>query len=320
MAEQRKLIKLGNSSFAIALPKDWIERSGLKKGDDIFVIPSSNGELIISSTFKKSNGDKERTINVDDKDIEKINREFISAYVNGSSVFNFKGKFDSYKSKEIKKIIKSFIGVELTEEKEDSLMARDFFNFEEAKLEHFTKRADNNVKEMFSVVIEGFKKGKISKEEIENIKEADRDTNKIYFLNSRVLNMGLENPTLITSLKVESSDLFNNWWLTFNLEHIGDEIKYIATMINNNKNKVNSEKVSQMLNEIKGFYEQAIGAFYSKDKEKVHNMMGSGKLLWEKYDKISKSDEPFFSLMGEKMKNIENGSYQIIKTILNLEK
>ena len=35
--EQRKLIKLGNSSFAIALPKDWIEKSGLKKGESIFV-------------------------------------------------------------------------------------------------------------------------------------------------------------------------------------------------------------------------------------------------------------------------------------------
>ena len=35
--EQRKLIKLGNSSFALALPKEWVDKSGLKKGDNIFV-------------------------------------------------------------------------------------------------------------------------------------------------------------------------------------------------------------------------------------------------------------------------------------------
>ena len=35
--EQRKLIRLGNSSFAIALPKDWVDKSGLKKGDNVFL-------------------------------------------------------------------------------------------------------------------------------------------------------------------------------------------------------------------------------------------------------------------------------------------
>ena len=56
--ERRKLIKLGNSSYAIALPKSWVTKSGLKKGDEIFVIKNSNGELVLTSLPQKTNEQK----------------------------------------------------------------------------------------------------------------------------------------------------------------------------------------------------------------------------------------------------------------------
>ena len=87
--EQRKLIRLGNSSFAIALPKDWVDKSGLKKGDNIFVERNNNGEMLISSQFKKINEGKKAVINVDGKDESKIKREFTSDYIRGNSVFEF---------------------------------------------------------------------------------------------------------------------------------------------------------------------------------------------------------------------------------------
>jgi phosphate uptake regulator len=36
--EQRKLIALGKSSYAITLPKDWVDRNSLEKGDFISVL------------------------------------------------------------------------------------------------------------------------------------------------------------------------------------------------------------------------------------------------------------------------------------------
>ncbi|MBS3134491.1 AbrB/MazE/SpoVT family DNA-binding domain-containing protein, partial [Candidatus Woesearchaeota archaeon] len=45
--EHRNLIKFGNSSFVISLPKDWIDRNKLKKGDAIFIEQNGSENLII---------------------------------------------------------------------------------------------------------------------------------------------------------------------------------------------------------------------------------------------------------------------------------
>lgn len=66
--EQRKLIRLGNSSFAIALPKDWVDKSGLKKGDGIFVERNSNGGLTIEASYNKESARKEAIPDLKDKD------------------------------------------------------------------------------------------------------------------------------------------------------------------------------------------------------------------------------------------------------------
>jgi len=46
--EYRKLIKFGNSSFVISLPKSWIVRHHLKKGAIIYVDENKVGDLVCS--------------------------------------------------------------------------------------------------------------------------------------------------------------------------------------------------------------------------------------------------------------------------------
>jgi len=318
--DQRKLIKLGNSSFAIALPKDWVNKSGLKKGDNVFIVPNSNGELMISPQFRKVNGGKRIGINVDGKNEEEIRREFITAYINGNSIFQFNGTMNKEKNKNIKQIIKDYIGCEVTEENEKKLVVKDFFNLEDIDLNNFIKRTDNNIKEMFDIIIEGIKKGKFSNSEMKNIKETDLDINKLYFLTSRIMTMGLNNPALINALKISPPSLLNNWWLIFHLEHIGDGIKEIAKILKTKKiNKETTAKLFPILNQVKKLYIDTLKTFYAKDKEEAHQIMEEGRMLLIKCDKLTKNDDLFLSLIGEKLKNIENDSYQITKIILNFE-
>src|SRR3989344_4968532 len=318
--EQRKLIRLGNSSFAIALPKDWVDKSGLKKGDDVFVTPNSNGEIIVSSEFKKNRMEKEIRILLDNKNLEKARRDFISAYINGATIFKFEGDIDNNKRKYLKKVAKDFISCEVAEEKEKLIYIKDFFDFEELNIDNFTRRADNNVRDMFNILIGSIKNRKISNENLNNIKEADSDINKIYFLNSRLMTLGLNDPTLVSTLKTNPSSLFSNWWLTFHLEHIGDSIKGLKKMIKEStKNIKNHGRYVFILNDIKKIYETSLKSFYDRDKKKANEVMEEGKSVWDKCDKLIKEGDPLLSLIAEKLKSIENASYQIVKIIINME-
>src|SRR3989338_3038122 len=211
--ERRKLIKLGNSSYAIALPKSWVTKSGLKKGDEVFVIKNSNGELILSSLLKKANEQKGVSIDLSNKDDSAIFREIHAAYVKGYTLFHLKGenKHNNYHS--IKKIFDGLLGVEVIENNQGGIIAKDFFNIEETSIENFIRRIDNNIVSMFSILSEGLKNGRLKRTEIEEIQEADFDINKFYLLISRLFSLGMDNPSILATLRTDPTTLFHYWWL-----------------------------------------------------------------------------------------------------------
>ena len=79
-----------------------------------------------------------------------------------------------------------------------------------------------------------------------------------------------------------------------------------------------SEKTLPLLRDVKQIYIDSLEAFYNKDEKKAHKVMEEGKVIWDKCIKMTNSDNVFLSLIGEKLKNVENASYQIVKMILNM--
>ena len=80
--EFRKLIGFGKNSFVISLPKKWIQRNNLKKGDTIFVNKTGTN-LTISSKESGLKSDQVRAIiiNTKDKNLNLIQTEIISSYI-----------------------------------------------------------------------------------------------------------------------------------------------------------------------------------------------------------------------------------------------
>lgn len=317
--EQRKLIKLGNSSFAIALPKDWIQRSGLKKGDNIFVSRNANGELMISPELKK-NGERKICIGLDDKDIYSLNKEVAAAYVKGYDLIHFTGKRDKKKIGEIKDIIKSMINMEIIDNNEEYTIAKDFFNFNEINQANFIKRIDNNIKEMINLLIEGIKNKNFSANKIEEIEEIDKDINKFYLLHSRVMFKGLDNPAVLSALKVDSVELFNNWWVCFNLESIGDSLKSVSSILKNAK--IDDKKagmIGSLLSKIQGLYIKTMESVYNEDKKGAIEVSRESQQVLDECEKMQKSDDIHLVQIAGNLKEMESSCYQNAKIILYLK-
>lgn len=317
--EQRKLIKLGNSSFAIALPKEWIDKSGLKKGDNIFVERNNNGELIISSNFKKVGDEKVIDINILDKDEIAIRREIRAAYVNGYNVFNLLTGENTNKN-EVKNILNELLSVEIVTSNEGKIVAKDFFNLEEANIKNFIRRMDNNIREMLEVISSSIKKGSITSPQCSEIENIDKDVNKFYLLSSRVFIKGIDNPSLLNSLKTTPILLFNNWWFSFNLEAIGDEVKRMAKIIKNMKiGKDEMEKVVQVINLAVDNYTKCMEAFYKEDCSLAENIADDVIKIGNKIEKLIKEEKAMDVRFLEKINIIIKSTYQIAKVILYLK-
>ena len=57
----RRLVKSGNSSLVVSLPKDWIEKNNLHNKDEIFLFEQDN-TLVIHNEYKQKSTEKKEKL------------------------------------------------------------------------------------------------------------------------------------------------------------------------------------------------------------------------------------------------------------------
>jgi phosphate uptake regulator len=320
--EQRKLIKLGNSSFAIALPKNWVDKSGLKKGDHIFLEENGNGEIIIQPSPIKNPAEKISEVEIGEKDLKNIRRDIISHYINGCTTFHIKGKRNKEINTGLREVFKELIGVEIISNEQEMLIAKDMFNMEEINVNNFIRRIDNNISEMFEALIDGIKNKSISQQQLNDLNSADEDINKFEFLISRILSIGVGNPSVLTKIKLRGLDLIGMWWFAFNLEHIGDEIKAVAKIIKTDSiNQKEVDILGKIVSDLQKIYRSSLEFFYSAspEKEKALSNVEEGRKIWEELNELALNKDTKIARIAMKLRDLETYSYQNTKMMLNLK-
>jgi len=73
-----------------------------------------------------------------------------------------------------------------------------------------------------------------------------------------------------------------------------------------------------LLEKLKIKYEESLKAFYNKDLARSHQLMEEGKEILRICESLSQSQDAFTSMMGEKLKEVNNSSYQIVKMVSNM--
>ncbi|MBI2630211.1 hypothetical protein HYW76_03850 [Candidatus Pacearchaeota archaeon] len=308
--EQRKLIRLGNSSFAIALPKDWVDKSGLKKGDNIFLEKNNNGEIVVSPKFKEINEEKETTINLSEKEEKEIARDIISAYTSGHKIIKVQGEKSQMNI--AKEVTKSFLNLELIDENEKEVMFKELLDIENIDIQRFIKRMDNNLKEMFSILRSIKKNNKNIKEKYKEIEAIDKDVTKFYFLIWRLMNMGIDNPAIQSNFKLDSRSFFVFFWISYNLEQIGDEIKRIARKVEKFDDEGLAVYENTLLLTIEN-YEKSSQSFFQKDKTLSKEIILKKGDIVKICDRLSEFKS--FGAVAEKFHRINDNIYNNSKMI-----
>lgn len=73
----------GGTTYAVSLPKPWIEKQGLSAGDEVLVEARVDGTLIVQARKGQPSAGRERTITVGSSDASEVLRTVIGLYVAG---------------------------------------------------------------------------------------------------------------------------------------------------------------------------------------------------------------------------------------------
>jgi phosphate uptake regulator len=257
----RRLVKAGHASHTVSLPKSWIDKNNLKKGDTLFIIEKSDSELKITPKQEEEKKEqKEITIDVDNKTIGSIQREITSAYVNNYSRINLVGKSVSEKSKKLREVLHHFVALEVDEQTSSKISAKDLLNLKEISVEKTVRRMDMTLRSIIQDSIKAIGNMSIH----ESVEQRDNDVNRLYFLLFRLLKSALSNQRIAENFKISNNEVLSTWYLTVNIENIADNAKTINRLMD----KINDEALlKQALREIEKAYEDVMKAYYNKDKK-----------------------------------------------------
>jgi len=313
--DYRKLIKFGNSSYVVSLPKYWTEKNNLKKGDVIYLEENGNNELVLTKDkshikipFKKI------LIDISRKDNKPIQREIASAYVGNYKEIVIIGNNLNDRADFIRETLHNFIALEIVEQTNERIIARDFLNINKIEIGSLIKRMDVILRSMFFDIKSSFKNKNI----VEDMYRRDRDINRLTFLVYRICKYYMAFPHLLSHKKETINFYLKNWCIAENLEKLGDELKRITKIISYEvTEKELEEKLINLFAEIERFYSNALKAYYDYDVQLACALDQVNRLLTAKLgnDKLWEKATLKQNLLVEKLHNVIELVHRIAKVV-----
>ncbi|MEM2110248.1 MAG: AbrB/MazE/SpoVT family DNA-binding domain-containing protein, partial [Candidatus Odinarchaeota archaeon] len=142
--ETRKIIKLGSSSLVVSLPRDWVDKLKIQKGDEIDFEIREDGALIILPRHLLKIEDREAEI-IASPDFKegRLERELIGAYLGYYSIIRLKAedKFTKEQQLEIRNRVKRLTGCQIIEANPREIVIQNLLRIDELNIDKGIYRA-----------------------------------------------------------------------------------------------------------------------------------------------------------------------------------
>lgn len=297
--EYRKLMAFGNSSFIMSLPKAWVEKNRLKKGD-VLMLEQKPNELIISS---KDESERKRvneiTVNPEGKTDEEFKTEIVSVYVNNFDLITVVNVKDP---DTVKELFRSLVGMEIVEETSTKIVAKDLLDIQEVSLEHVIRRVDIIIRSMLIDAVD------LDVKNVDSILGRDKEVNRLSLLGFRTARAATENPRLLKLFNTTYWNVLLSKQVITYLERYADQIKRILRTVKNDKiDKKLRVDIIKLMKTSNENYIQVMKLYYGKDRQgaikaetDIRGLLKECDILLRKYPNVtvSKLIEYFQHMVG----------------------
>jgi phosphate uptake regulator len=259
--EFRKLIRFGNSSFVVSIPKKWIKKNRLGKGDVMYIDENKDGNLLLAPKEPPEPEPRTFKLNITDLSLSRIKREISSAYINNYQYYELINKKTFEDPMEIKDILTYFIGIEIMEETNNRILVKDFVDVKMVSIEELMKKMHLLLQSMFE---------DLHVFELTNLRSREKEIDKLFFLIRKLVLYNLNNPNLMQLNKKTTADFLILREVTIAIEEMGDEIKHLAGILEKNFKKEDiAPDYFELIGEIKEYYQKAMKIFFENNYDEA---------------------------------------------------
>lgn len=301
--DYRKLIKFGSSSYVVSLPGSWLKKNKLVKGDIIHVEEDGDSRLILHSGEEKKQDEKEILIETKNKALPRIQGEIYNAYIDGYDVIKLIGEDVGTYSKKIRDIMNNFVAIEIIEQTNDKIIAKNFLNVMDVKIPDVIRRIDIILRSMLEDCVKC-----VEGDSCESVVDRDIDVNRLSFMLERILRNAMDDPGVSRQIGMSGTGLLHLWYIVMNMESVGDEVKRISRYMESMKfDSKQKNYLKKLFGDIEQSYLDVMKAYYKNDKELAFDVNFRKDKLHERcddfYEKFYEENNlPKLSAMIEKMK------------------
>ena len=292
------------------MPKSWIEKNSLKKGD-LISVNDDGYELVLSASQQEKKPDaKEIDIDAKGKNIELLKGEIVSSYLNGYDTINI--LFENYNKEvpKMKDIMRNLSGLEIMEQTSTRIVAKNLININEISIKNILRRMDIITRAMIEDAILCYR----NQCTYENIYNRDVDVNRLYFLSCRVIKNALKNPRIAKLLGLDMWELHSDTLIIVRLEKIADRQKRIARYIcTASLDRITSAELDKIHTDISNSYNDVMKSYYNEDKQIALNIDVTNKDRTGLCDKIL---EKYTNLHANSKSKATNSNLVIVAKII----
>lgn len=274
--EFRKLIKFGNSSYVVSLPKKWIIENKLEKGAVIYIEEDKDGNLTFAPKEPPESEPRTYVLDITGMDEAILKRQICSAYINNYQYFEIRSKKPIKDPMDLKNILTYFVGLEIMEESHTRILVRNFVDVKMVSIEELMKKMFLLLKSMMKDLTEL---------NLDTLNSREKEIDKLHFLVRKLILYNLDNPSLMKLHKKTTSDFLILRGITFTTEEMGDEIKYVASIFEKMDKKSIAPDYIELMQEIAEFHEQVMDIFFENDIKTAISISGRKNEIRKKIHK-----------------------------------
>jgi phosphate uptake regulator len=220
----RKAIEMGEGTILVSLPKDWVRKNGIKKGDTLSVEELSARKLIVRPIEGGEGEPKQITVEYPGDDLSQVTNDVTGAYLLGYDLIQVVGSraFTREDRGAIKETIGRLVGLEIMDE--DSKRITMQFLLEPTVIipEKIVFRMSGLLDGMLKDMAEALAKGDAKL--LALVGERDDEVDRLYFLLVRATRAAIVRPDVAEGYGLSQVDLLDYRVLASFLESIGDAI------------------------------------------------------------------------------------------------
>ena len=309
--DNRKVQELGGGTAFISLPKSWIKKNQIKRGDILSIEILKDDSLVIYLPNKIIDL-KKIEITYPNLDIDKIINEVIGAYLLGYDIIQIKGK-QRLNFKDMKQIIQTvrhLVGLEIIEEDANSITTQFLLESETLNPKKLLERMHGLVKEMYKDAIVSLLEN--DDQLVDVAIERDEEVDRLYFLLVRLIRSNILNTKLSIKFDLLSIDYLDYRVAANILETIGDNSVELAITVKELRTMTLKSQLKKLLHEfvieLNDIQDLSINLFLLKKISDRNNVIN-------KYNKLNQKLFNIENLMLDEKNTVIRSSWTLLTTL-----